>query len=115
MLGVVSPTLWMLEEAQNMFVYYKWRKRELCKTYERVGAMETKSLSKPNGSKRKPEPELRKFRFLVRKKMCLVQASFLQRDRRRMKKKKGLEVLRNGDSRGEERGVSGFKVKKARS
>jgi hypothetical protein len=32
-----------------------------------------------------------------------------------MKKNKGLEVLRNGDSRGEERGVSGFKVKKTRS
>jgi hypothetical protein len=30
----------------------------------------------------------RKFRFLVRKKMCLVQVSFLQRDRRRMKKNK---------------------------
>ena len=30
----------------------------------------------------------RKFRFNLRKKMCLVQASFLQRDRRRMKKTK---------------------------
>jgi hypothetical protein len=48
--------------------------------------------------------------------MCLVQPVFYNGDRRRMKKnKKGLEVLRNGDSRGEERGVSGFKVKKARS
>jgi hypothetical protein len=42
-----------------------------------------------------------------------VQASFLQK--KNEKKQKGLEVLRNGDSRGEERGVSGFKVKKARS
>jgi hypothetical protein len=41
---------------------------------------------------------------------------FTAEARRRMKKnKKRLEVLRNGDSRGEERGVSGFKVKKARS
>jgi hypothetical protein len=31
------------------------------------------------------------------------------------KKTKRFGVLRNGDSRGEERGVSGFKVKKARS
>ena len=57
-----------------------------------------------------------KFRFQVRKKMCLVQASFLQEDRRRRKKnKKVWKCSRNGDSRGEERGVSGFKVKKARS
>ena len=47
---------------------------------------------------------LRKFRFLVRKKMCLVQVSFLHRDRTRMKKNKKVWKRSEMEIREERRG-----------
>jgi len=62
---------------------------------------------------------LNKFKVQVCTKMCLVQSIFFKRRRtsfeKNMKKTKRFQAFRNGDLRGEERGVTGFKVKKTRS